>query len=525
MECSPNFSECTVSLGSNLRVGERIYLGYAVVIAAMFVMLAVTLVRLSKADELARTMAGEQAERNALAQEWRQNIAVNSQRALAVGLSADVSLGAHFDATVKATTARTTEIQKRYLELETSPAGKEGIAKLAEIRPRYLAQREALFKAQGDAAKVATEGEAFKRITAEYLKVADEVVDFQLRRDRAMGDEVAAAMAATRHTSIGLTLLGVLLAAGVGWRVARGITRPLAQLEQTARRIAAGDLAEPIVARGERSEVDRLMGEIATMQASLRRLVEHVRESTDCIDVASREVASGNADLSARTENTASSLQQTASTMEQLTVTVRHSADAARNADALARSAADVARRGGSVVGNVVATMDDINHASRKIVEIIGVIDGIAFQTNILALNAAVEAARAGEQGRGFAVVAGEVRSLAQRSANAAREIKTLIGDSVEKVESGARLVGEAGRTMDEIVQSVQRVTAIVDEISTSAAEQSSSIGEVNGAVANIEQSTQQNAALVEQSAAAAASLRDQAARLAQVVGGFRLAA
>ncbi|MBG6079198.1 methyl-accepting chemotaxis protein [Rubrivivax gelatinosus] len=262
------------------------------------------------------------------------------------------------------------------------------------------------------------------------------------------------------------------------------------------------------------------------LQQALRHIektLAEVRASADSIRTASDEIATGNLDLSQRTEQTASSLQQTASSMSQLTGTVQQSADSARQANQLAGSAADTAQRGGEVVAQVVSTMDKINTSSKKIADIIGVIDGIAFQTNILALNAAVEAARAGEQGRGFAVVAGEVRALAQRSAAAAREIKTLIGDSVDKVEAGARLVGDAGSTMQEIVASVQRVTDIIGEISAATHEQSSGIGQVNSAVNQLDQMTQQNAALVEQSAAAAGSLREQGTRLAELVATFHL--
>jgi methyl-accepting chemotaxis protein len=253
--------------------------------------------------------------------------------------------------------------------------------------------------------------------------------------------------------------------------------------------------------------------------------IAQVRGSATSISGAAQEIASGNVDLSQRTEQAAGSLQQTASSMEELTSTVNQTAASARTANQLAGSASEVAARGGAVVAQVVSTMQDINTSSKKIADIIGTIDGIAFQTNILALNAAVEAARAGEQGRGFAVVASEVRSLAQRSAEAAREIKSLIGASVDKVESGSRLVADAGSTMDEIVASVQRVSAIIGEISTAAAEQSAGIGQVNGAVAQLDQMTQQNAALVEQSTAAAESLKQQALRLDGVVGTFRLAA
>jgi methyl-accepting chemotaxis protein len=259
------------------------------------------------------------------------------------------------------------------------------------------------------------------------------------------------------------------------------------------------------------------------MQGELRRIVGEVRMSSDSISTASVEIATGNQDLSVRTEQTASNLQVAASSMEQLTGTVKQSADSARQADQLAMSAAEVAARGGQVVSQVVTTMNDINSSSKKIADIIGVIDGIAFQTNILALNAAVEAARAGEQGRGFAVVAGEVRNLAQRSAEAAKEIKGLIGASVDKVESGSKLVADAGRTMEEIVSSVQRVTDIIGEITAASSEQSDGIGLINASVAQLDQMTQQNAALVEESAAAAESLKDQTARLSQAVSVFRL--
>lgn len=286
------------------------------------------------------------------------------------------------------------------------------------------------------------------------------------------------------------------------------------------RRLAEGDLTFDL---GSRVQLHGLMGELQRTQQNLRNLVGQVRDSTDNIQNASTEIASGNMDLSARTETAASSLQQTASAMEQLTDTVRQSADSARQANQLASCAAEIAHRGGEVVSQVVSTMDEINASSKKISEIIGVIDGIAFQTNILALNAAVEAARAGEQGRGFAVVAGEVRSLAQRSAEAAREIKTLIGVSVDRVETGSRLVDAAGSTMTEIVESVKRVSSIISEITAAASEQSDGIGQVNQAVTQLDQMIQQNAALVEQSAAAAASLKGQATTLSAVMSSFRL--
>ena len=302
----------------------------------------------------------------------------------------------------------------------------------------------------------------------------------------------------------------------------QSICAPVDQARALAAAITGGDLTQRAEANG-RDELSELMRTLGEMQGSLSRIVGEVRSTTESIGTASAQIASGNQDLSTRTEQAASSLQQTAASVEQINDTVHQSAEAARQASDMARANAQVAARGGQVVSQVVTTMDDIQHSSRKIGDIIGVIDGIAFQTNILALNAAVEAARAGEQGRGFAVVAGEVRNLAQRSAEAAKEIKQLIATSVDKVEAGSRLVGEAGGTMTEIVDSVGRVNQVISEISSAATEQSQGIAEVNTAVSKLDQMTQQNAALVEESAAAAESLKEQARRLAEVVGSFRI--
>jgi methyl-accepting chemotaxis protein len=331
--------------------------------------------------------------------------------------------------------------------------------------------------------------------------------------------------ARSRNTSAALGLLMLLASAaslGMAWRMQRRVVKELNQAVALSEAVAQGNLTVQEQGAGD-DEIGDLRRALGRMVVGLRGSMHTVRQATDHIGTAAQEIATGNTDLSQRTELAASSLQQTASSMEELTSTVRQTADSARTANQLAASASAVAQRGGEVVAQVVATMDEINASSRKIAEIIGTIDGIAFQTNILALNAAVEAARAGEQGRGFAVVASEVRSLAQRSAQAAREIKGLIGTSVEHVETGSRLVGDAGNTMNEIVASVQRVSDMIGEISAATGEQSAGIGQVNSAVTALDQMTQQNAALVEQSAAAAESLKEQAAALSAVVNAFQL--
>jgi len=342
------------------------------------------------------------------------------------------------------------------------------------------------------------------------------------RSARAADEETDALYSGTRTVMV-LLVLGSLVGGMVlGVVAARSITGPLEQALQLARTVAAGDLSSKIDVRTQ-DEVGQLLQALADMNSSLVRIVGEVRSGTDAIATVSGEIAAGNQDLSSRTEEQASSLEETASSMEELAATVRQNADNALQANQLAASASEVAQRGGHVVAQVVTTMQSISSSSGQIADIIGVIDGIAFQTNILALNAAVEAARAGEQGRGFAVVASEVRNLAQRSAAAAKEIKVLIDTSVGKVEAGSRLVGEAGTTMEDIVQSIQRVTDIMSEISAASQEQNAGIDQINRAITQMDQVTQQNAALVEQAAAASATMQEQAGKLKQAVGSFRL--
>jgi methyl-accepting chemotaxis protein len=351
----------------------------------------------------------------------------------------------------------------------------------------------------------------------------NELIGFQEKQNAVLVGQIHDEYTFAVRFLIGATLLAFVAATGLALLITRSITRPINEAVNAAEMVAAGDLTHSIQVQG-RDEVSQLLTALQNMTGSLSSIVGEVRAGTETISTASREIATGNQDLSSRTEEQASSLEETASSMEELTSTVKQSADNARQANVLANSASQVAVRGGQVVSQVVKTMGSINESSRRVVDIIGVIDGIAFQTNILALNAAVEAARAGEQGRGFAVVASEVRTLAQRSAAAAKEIKLLIDDSVGKVDTGALLVDQAGVTMDEIVDSVKRVTDIMAEIALASQEQNAGIEQINQAMTQMDQVTQQNAALVEEAAAAAESMQEQAVHLAQAVNVFKLA-
>jgi methyl-accepting chemotaxis protein len=404
-------------------------------------------------------------------------------------------------------------------------------AQLQQIGLSLQAWRDALAPL---ASRLASQGFASAQLAATALskteplsRQADDEVKALASDLQATSQTHQAALQATVNQVVwlivGTTLLLLAIIVPLTILNMQSICAPIEQAEQVANAIAQGDLTDHHINTHGQDEAARLLGSLVVMRESLSRLVGQVRLSTDSMSIASAEIAAGNQDLSTRTEQTANNLQRTASSMDQLTSTVGQTAEAARQANALASSAAEVAHRGGQVVAQVVTTMSDIHGSSQRINDIIGVIDGIAFQTNILALNAAVEAARAGEQGRGFAVVASEVRSLAGRSAGAAKEIKNLIGASVERIETGSRLVTDAGSTMTDIVNSVQRVTDIMGEITAATASQSRGIGEVNTSVVDLDQMTQQNAALVEQSAAAAQSLRDQAEQLATLVSTFKL--
>ncbi len=421
--------------------------------------------------------------------------------------------------------ADNSEIYRKLEASVTTPKGKEMLARLQKERAEYVAELDPFLKMvrAGDIAPA--RAQLFDKLRPQQLEYMKELSAFTAYQEQLMDEASAAATARVDRTSMTMIIaaaLGLAIAVAAGLLVTRSVTRPVGEAVATLQAVAQGDLTVDVTVN-RADEVGALQRALADTVVALRRVVGEVRSGVDSVTTASSQIAAGNQDLSSRTEQQASSLQETASSMEQLSGTVRQSADNAQQANQLAASASEAASRGGEVVGAVVTTMEDISASSKKIADIIGVIDGIAFQTNILALNAAVEAARAGEQGRGFAVVAGEVRSLAQRSAEAAKEIKSLIGNSVEKVETGSRQVADAGTAMNEIVSQVRRVTDLIGEIASAAQEQSSGISQVNQAVSQMDQVTQQNAALVEESAAAASSLSQQAQKLAEAVAVFKL--
>jgi methyl-accepting chemotaxis protein len=510
---------------SNLAIGKRMALAFGLVMALMAVIAAAGFVGLREVSASVQEINADRFPKVKIANAIGDLVSSHSRKLRTMLL---MESAADRDKEMAIMADQRAEIGKLYSTLEArlnTEEGKKLFAKLLKERTDYVHEVEAiagLVRADDLAHARESLFSKLRKQETEYLDTLDEFSNLVEGQMTKVGERAGTDVTRADTIILVATAVGLLMAAGFGWVATRSVTQPVAQAVDALGRLAAGDLTVRIDS-GRTDELGKMLQAVSATAASLRQVVEQVRSGVDSVTTASSQIAAGNTDLSGRTEQQASSLQETASSMEQLTSTVRASADNARQANQLAAATSDVAARGGQVVGEVIATMDAINHSSKKIADIIGVIDGIAFQTNILALNAAVEAARAGEQGRGFAVVASEVRSLAQRSAEAAKEIKSLIGSSVERVDAGSRQVAAAGETMEQIVTQVRRVTDLIGEIASAAQEQSSGISQVNQAVTQMDQVTQQNAALVEESAAAAQSLAQQAAALAAAVGIFKI--
>lgn len=508
----------------NLRIGTRLGVGFGVIllILAAMVFLTMSLTYLNKAklrDGL--QIADAKASQAAVMKSSLLEIGLAMRN---IGLLSEVPAMQKEEAKIKLQSKKYEDARKSFLDAGLNENEKKIVGELDASYKKvdgYIKEATGMALAFNDVAVKVITGKVDPLSIQLFISI-NELVRLQ---EEASREVLRKSDVADKQLNILLGCVGVVaLIIGIAFAIfiTRSIALPLKGAVEIAKTVAAGELRSQVSVVG-RDETSELLGALKDMTDSLVRTVADVRSSTETINVASHEIASGNADLSARTESQASSLEETASSMEELTSTVKQNADNARQANQLAFSASSVAEKGGTVVGEVVETMGSIKESSRKIVDIIGVIDGIAFQTNILALNAAVEAARAGEQGRGFAVVAAEVRSLAQRSAGAAKEIKALIGDSVEKVDRGSKLVDEAGHTMSLIVTSVKQVADIMSEITAATQEQSNGIEEVNQAISQMDEMTQQNAALVEQAAAAAESMQEQAERLSQAVSIFKL--
>jgi methyl-accepting chemotaxis protein len=513
-----------MSFLQDLKIGTRLSIGFAALIALSLLAGGVGIERIVAVRSIADRLGSEDAELLVDTQGWVRAIEANTARTWVVFFATDPAVVGKVKQEMKDTVSAQTDRLKRMSALAAAdPEMKRVVDEISQRRDVYQSMRNALLKRQEGGENV--NGEVVAKVfpaAAEYYAAVNGLVKYQdqrMKATKAAGDTAAAE---------GVMALGagcvLALVAGLGFAavLTRSVVKPVREAQMLAQAIAAGDLTREVHSSA-RDEMGQLMQSMGAMATSLREIVGAVRSSSESIATGSSEIARGNADLSQRTEEQAANLQQTAASMEQLSATVNNNAMTAVEAERLAGSASDIATQGGVAVSQVVQTMEGITAASRKIADIIGVIDGIAFQTNILALNAAVEAARAGEQGRGFAVVASEVRSLAQRSADAAKEIKRLITDSVERVEAGSRQVDAAGNTMADIVGQVRRVNDLIGEISNATQEQKQGIGQVSNAVSQLDQVTQQNAALVEESAAAADSLSQQTRRLVDAVSRFRL--
>ena len=508
---------------NNLKVGSRLALAFGLVLLIAALVAAVGIWRLQELAATTNFLVTKEAEKLNLATKLQETASLNWVRTRAMVRDNENDDAALWTSEIAETAKVTAAAHKGLLELIYLPESKQMLDRMEELRKAYSGPRGALLarKQQGEDI-----GAEFDRTIVPLFDAYVASINAFKRAQQQLYDQAVADVHANVANGQLILISGTALALALGVAAAvalsRSITAPLAQAVRTARAIAEGDLTQPINTSGS-DEAAELLQALQNMQSSLAATVSSVRQGTDSIATASSQIASGNNDLSARTEQQASALQETAASMQELTSTVRQNADNARQANQLAVSASSVAVQGGAVVSQVVDTMSAINVSSQKIADIIGVIDSIAFQTNILALNAAVEAARAGEQGRGFAVVASEVRSLAGRSAAAAKEIKALIDDSASKVSAGTALVGEAGKTMQDVVSSIQRVTDIMGEITAASQEQTAGIEQVNQAVVQMDQVTQQNAALVEEAAAASQSLQEQASTLARTVSAFKL--
>jgi len=509
---------------SNLSVGLRLSASFGAILLITALIAATGMWRIASLQSASERVATQEIEQQTLVEDWASDIRLNWVRTEAFLKAIDRD---YMDKLTADTQATAKGMEAKVQRIEALVQGDKAKGLLAAIATARQAYNDKLNEIRelhrgGEPNVPALVDKDLRPLADKYLQSLDDLrktMAAQLAESQA--DTSTLAKASQVLLGVG-TLVAVALGALMGLTVTRSIVRPLQQGQQAAESIADGDLTHPITANGN-DETGQLLQALSTMQSRLATIVGNVRYSAEGVATASAEIASGNNDLSARTEQQASALEETAASMEELGSTVRQNADNARTANQLAMSASTVAQQGGDVVAEVVDTMKGINDSSRKIADIISVIDGIAFQTNILALNAAVEAARAGEQGRGFAVVAGEVRSLAQRSAEAAKEIKGLIGTSVERVERGTALVDKAGATMTEVVSAIRRVTDIMGEISAASSEQSQGVSQVGEAITQMDQATQQNAALVEQSAAAADSLKTQAGQLVDAVAVFRL--